>query len=298
MSLIAVAGTIAIGVSSASASRIAGAFLLSLILVVALLATVSPSQAQIITLTDNNSVAQIDPTSQLGMFNWTVNGQNSLSQQWFWYRVGATGPEQSIDAISAPTISTPDSRTLNTSYSNGSRSYGVAVHYQLTGSALGSQSSRIDEGITITNPRAVSLDFHLFQYSDFDLGGTAGGDTVRLMTDGSGKFVQALQTDGIFRATENSVTPGADHGEAGLFNATLVRLNDGLASTLNDNPGPVGPGDATWALEWDLTIAPFGTASISMVKTLAVPEPSALALAAFGLIGLAAYGWRRRRLSH
>ncbi len=58
-------------------------------------------QAQIQTLTDNNSVAQINPNSQSGMFNWSVDGQNQLNQQWFWYRIGNT-PEQSIDTISAP----------------------------------------------------------------------------------------------------------------------------------------------------------------------------------------------------
>src|SRR5215471_5719398 len=56
------------------------------------------------TLTDNNSVAQIDPNGQAGMFSWTVDGVQNLFQQWFWYRVGTNGPENSIDTISAPAI--------------------------------------------------------------------------------------------------------------------------------------------------------------------------------------------------
>ena len=46
----------------------------------ALAAQVMSSSAQIVTLTDNNSVAQINTGSQAGMFNWSVDGQNQLAQ--------------------------------------------------------------------------------------------------------------------------------------------------------------------------------------------------------------------------
>ena len=64
------------------------------------------SQAQV-TLTDGNSVALLDPTSQAGMYYWAVQNtpntyQNQLNQQWFWYRVGTSDPERSINTISAP----------------------------------------------------------------------------------------------------------------------------------------------------------------------------------------------------
>src|SRR3989442_15907678 len=71
------------------------------------------SQAQIITLSDNNSHAQIDPTSQAGMSNWFVDGQNQLQQQWFWYRIGNLGGESSINTISAPAVTLVG---LNTAY--------------------------------------------------------------------------------------------------------------------------------------------------------------------------------------
>ena len=88
-------------------------------------ASVLQSQAQIVTLTDNNSVAQVNTSSQSGMSSWSVDGQNQLAQQWFWFRVGATGPEASINTISAPTITTPNASTLYTSYANNS--YGVQI---------------------------------------------------------------------------------------------------------------------------------------------------------------------------
>jgi len=117
--------------------------------VVAFLALASSTDAQIVTLVHNNSLAQINVGSSSGMFNWSVDGQNQLAQQWFWYRVGALGPEQAINSISAPTITTPNARTLYTIYNNGA--YGVEVDYQLTGFSAGSGLSDVQETITITN---------------------------------------------------------------------------------------------------------------------------------------------------
>ena len=57
----------------------------------------------------------------------------------------------------------------------------------------------------------------------------------------------------------------------------------------------VGPGDLTWAYQWDVTIAAFDTFQISKDKNLdagVIPEPTALAAAAMGLTALAT---RRRR---
>jgi hypothetical protein len=253
--------------------------------VLAFLAVVFQGQAQIITLVNNNSLAQINTGSQSGMFRWTVDGGNQLNQQWFWYRVG-NNPESSIDTISAPSITTPDAQTLYASYNNGA--YGVRVDYHLTGFSVGSGQSDIAETITITNSTASPLDFHFFQYSDFNLNGTAGGDTVQLGKNLRGLFNEADQSKGPgFALTETVVSPGANHGEAAFYNQTLTKLNDAGPTTLNDNAGPVGPGDVTWALEWDFTIAPGSSVGISkdkFIQTQPVPEPTALALICAGLM--------------
>lgn len=265
----------------------------------ALAASVWQSQAQIVTLTDQNSVAQIDTGSSAGMFNWSVQGQNQLAQQWFWFRVGPSGAEHPINTISAPTITTPNARTLYTTYNNGA--FSVEVDYSLTGGSAPSGRSDIGESIRINNLTGAPLDFHFFQYSDFDLGGLTGGQTVQLGRNLGGFFNEALQTGpgailGETVRSDTGVVPGAAHGEVGLFNATLVKLNNGVADNLNDNAGPIGPGDATWALQWDMLIDPGSSALISKDKfiQLTVPEPSALALISVGLAGLAL---RKRRSS-
>src|SRR5438093_617141 len=130
--------------------------------------------APVITLTDNNSIAQIDAGSQAGMFYWGVQDspttfQNQLHQQWFWYRVGSTGPEKSIDTISAPVITGLTANTVTTTY-NGA-GFNVSAKYSLVGGAPSSGTADIAEQITINNTSGAVLPFHLFQYSDFNLAG-------------------------------------------------------------------------------------------------------------------------------
>ena len=149
---------------------------------------------------------------------------------------------------------------------------------------MGSGVADIGEAIRIKNTSGSSLDFHFFQYSDFDLG-CPGNDVIQLGKNLQGKFNEAAQSDGAVGLTETVVTPGANHGEAAFFNTTLVKLNDGVASVLSDNLNPVGPGDVTWAFQWDFTIAPGGSFLISKDKYLQiqnVPEPSSMLLALLG----------------
>src|SRR5262249_15449700 len=114
-------------------------------------------------------------------------------------------------------------------------------------------------------------------------------DTVQLGKNLRGLFNEADQTDPAVALTETVVTPGANHGEAQFVPVTIGKLTNGVPDTLADNTGAVGPGNVTWALEWDLTINPGSSVGISKDKYLHitnVPEPAAAVLVGFGVLAV------------
>lgn len=268
--------------------------------------SVVPAEAGLITLENYNAVAQFatestDSPATKGLYSWQVDGVDHLNQQWFWFRVGAAEAERPIDtltqvqAITLNVDGTPGDDALLVRYRDANQRYEVSVRYTLTGGEASSGVSSLEEVIRVVNLTNAPLDFHLFQYVDFDLNGTDDDDSVVL----SGTPVNtALQTDASLEISETVVTPPPSRYEVSEYNSAgglEERLNDGLPSTLTNTLGPLSNLDATWAFEWDFQVGPGGSYLISKNKSLrgvAVPEPSSLVL--LGSLGAAALVLRRR----
>jgi len=240
-------------------------------------------------LNNNNATVGIDPFTQAGVSQWTVDGINKLNQQWFWYGIGSS-PEQAINTIGAPVITPISAYSAKLVYTSPGL-FDIQVTYTLQGGQAGSGVADLSEQIRINNLSSNPLTFHFFQYSDFNLGPV---DSVSLSTNLLGKFNRSSQTFGAAALEETVVSPGATHGEVGPSGFTLGRLNDGVATTLNDSVNAVG--DVTWAFQWDSQIAAGGSLVIGKDKRLvvAVPEPTTIAMAGLGLALL--LGAARRRL--
>ncbi len=107
----------------------------------------------------------------------------------------------------------------------------------------------------------------------------------------------ASQYDAAWVMTETTENPNGDRGEVGYWSTTLGKLNDGLATDLDDTShGPIGPGDLTWAFQWDRTIGVDDTFQISKDKQIRtfVPEPVTMAGLLLGIGALGGYIRRRR----
>jgi hypothetical protein len=258
----------------------------ALTLAAAVLTSVTTAQATVKSLTDGNSTAWVDLDSSAGMYQWTVDGINHLNQQWFWVRAGS-GPQMPINSISAASWSQSAANKLTTTYANAS--YSVEIMYTLTGA--GSGTADIDEGIKLHNFGASPLSLSFYQYSDFNLLNTPGGDQVVMDN------VSAYQWKGDSQVAEGIIAPSASAYEAnttGGAGSTLYKL-DNTADLVLANVG-YASGDVTWAFQWDFVIQPGADGIITKDKLLniyVIPEPCAVALLGLGLAALVV---RRQRL--
>ena len=269
------------------------------------------ARAGTISLTNGNSVVSLDPNSPGGVSGWSVDGVNQLFQQWFWYRIGNSGLQYSIDTLGLSSSSQVTQSQASVTYS-GTNGLTVQVTYLLMGGANLSGVSDLGESIAITNNSGSSQDVHFYQYSNFTLDTPTSNPSAALDTVQFQNSNAVDQSNGGETLSETVITPKPNYREAALVPDTLNEFNtipgyilgqaQGFPSGEPDSntlSGAVGPGDVSWAYEWDRTIAPGSTFIISKDKSLSgvvqpVPEPSSLVLALAGFVAFA--GVARRRL--
>ena len=272
--------------------------IVSAVVITAGVAALAPAaRAQVVTLQDRNSSATFNPDTQAGQSQWIVNGTNHMFQQWFWLRATGDTAERSVNTLTKNFQTTSDTNTavdnridtLNLRYTEpaatGAR-YQTDLTFTLRGGPTGQTLSDITESLIIRNISNVPLTFSFFEYCDFDMNGSAGGDIGQII---NGRI--ASQFDGPAAVSETVVTPAPSRWQIDLWPVILNSLNDAAITNLNNNSGPLGPNDLAWAFQWDFTLNPGGEFLISKDKQI-TPAPGAASLLA--LAGLAAARRRRR----
>jgi len=246
------------------------------------------------TLGDLNSTVSFDSSS--GLTSWVVDTLPQLKLQWFYYRLDGMTQEMALGAGSLGFVKAKPgdadydtgNETLNAVYGSET-GFSAALTYVLSGGLTGSHQSDLQETISFTNKTSQTVHLQFYQYVDFDLNGTPGNDTVQVLNANT-----VRQSDGTVSVAETVVTPAPLHTEVGVYGATLAKLTDTSADNLNDSTAPVGPADVTWALQWDVTVAPGSTVQISKDKNI-VPEPATLGLMGLGLVAAVVTRVRKAR---
>lgn len=201
-----------------------------------------------ITLTSGNSVAQIDATSQDGVFSWTVEGVEQLYQQWFWVRRGATGPQVSLDRLGAPVGLAVSQNTATVNYQTAGLN--VELAFTLIGGTTGSFASDLQQNLSIQNTSNGPVTLHLFQYADFDLGGLNWGDSLAFSNANT-----TVQHGKNMAMTQSSSRP-PDFWEGSHYAITLEQITGSTPATLSNQLIPDAPGDQTFGNQWTVTLPP------------------------------------------
>lgn len=256
--------------------------------VAVVLVTAAGAGADIITLTDRNSTVVFDTTSSTLQNSWRVDGRDYLTNQGFWYRIGEVDrewPVKNLGLVGTPVVLDTNGDFLP-DYARmtfGTGPLVVELTFPLAGGASGSHWSSMGETIKVKNTGTTRMGLHFFQYADFDL--TDGYDTVEI-TGAAGKKNTAHQTGSNFVLSEAVDSPEPTHYEASVYPTIISALSNTTPTTLSDNPGPA-TGDASWAFQWDFSLAAGQEApAISKVQHLEVPEPASLVLMAVGATAL------------
>ncbi len=248
-----------------------------------------------ITLVDRNAELEFDVDGEFSNVDLRIDGVDVLKKQWFWYRIGTTGPEAPIDSLGGMVATTADKdldagdEVLDLTFENNQLR--VQVKYTLTGGTSLSGAAGVSESIVLTNKTDTQLNLNFFQYVDFDVFQADVDDTLSIVSGNT-----AQQDDNVTGSVEETVvSPAPGSFQADTGSTLLDSLRDGATTTLTDNPGPV-VGDVNWAFGWDFTLGAAGSADdevvISKIKDIALdsetplPEPTSLALLALGGLAL------------
>ncbi len=215
--------------------------------------------------------------------NFTVDGSTTdhLFQNWWWYRVGTSNREFAFSNFVSQSGS-GNNHTLNYAEVDG---VSASINYLIQDPGVG---AIVTQRVVLTNtstagPQSISL----FNYADFDVGGSAAGDSGAMV---GANLMRITDSGGAFAEFEGV---GASAWQVTSFATLRGLLSNGVADNFNNSGLPFGPGDWTGGFQWTFTLNPGE--SVTVIERLAVntsvPTPGAAAL--LGVAGLA--GARRRR---
>lgn len=185
-----------------------------------------------------------------------AGASDHVYQQWWWYRIGSTGPET---ALPTPTMQSYMGNTATLDHTTASFTSQLTV---TLADGVASAAGSAVQAMTVTNVTAAPIDLHLFCYIDFDVLGSAGdsaafvaGDTDHIrVTDATGAYSDFLGVD-------------ADAYQVTTFAGLRTQLNDAATTNLANTGVPFPAADFTGGFQWNRTVAAGESVTVHVVIT-------------------------------
>lgn len=228
---------------------------------------------------------------------------DQLYESWWFFRVNGDTRETAFAAPNTEDYTTfPAYARLGWTNVSGRSLFDATLNVSVMDPGVG---GNLFQEMTITATSNVTMT--LFHYADFDVSGSAGGDSASLVS--SSPDVNISIGDGVtnvpfigYGATAFKVR---DYNANGGNPSVLRDLTDNGVDNLDNSGLPFAAGDYAGAVSWTLTLlagqsatflTQFGTnAPLLPQSAMPTPEPGTAVLMAIGLIGLAIQGNRARR---
>lgn len=231
-----------------------------------------------------NSSITVDPTSVFGLSSYVVDGIENDFEQSYWTRgLGATfeSPLSDLPVTAAEALG----NLIMVTY--GAPQFDVQVRYVLLGGSPDSHIASLLETLMFFNRTGQPIPLTLFMETDLDVGGTAEN---RAVGDINGINQSAPGWSALV-----SANPIPDAFQIAPFPDLFLSLGDTASTNLTNTGSPFGPGDATFAFQWNVILPVGSTYTVSVQKAF-VPEPATWCLTALGFGTALAFGRRRRHL--
>jgi len=229
----------------------------------------------LVTLTDPfypNSTVNIDAGAPATLQGWTVELFNQMAQSGYWFAIGNSAVAVPVSSIGAASITQFTESDATLVYSGDL--FDIQIDYLLWGNPVGSGMSDLSQTVMITNKSGTALDFHLFEFVNMDLNGSAANE-IAMLTNSS----TITQDEGTTQG-QLSVNTIPAHWQIGDATSLLNSINTVSGLNLADGQSPY-VGDAAFAFQWNMSIAGNGSQSISqdmLMMGAQVPEPSSVTL--------------------
>jgi hypothetical protein len=247
---------------------------------VVLFAAASTAMAQG-TITHGNAAFRFNPGATQGSADFFPDGigtTDHLFQNWWWFRVDGAPSETPMNWPPSSQSYVGNTAILGAAAPGGQFSWELEL--ELTDGAAPGQASVV-EWMSITNLSTFApLSLALYNYVDYDMGGSPGGDSATLIGP-----TEMEITDGSDFA--RFVGVGADAYQVTSWSTLRAALLDGGVTQLSDTGLPFGPGDFTGAFQWNLTVPAGETVRVREdLLVNMVPEPASFCLLTLGSLAL------------